>query len=62
MSSEQEKKKNESGERFAQYSSNGVIVLWSGKWIIVNDETTEKINKFIIKEIDDETNRRKLRQ
>lgn len=61
MSEEQQKKKNESGKAFAQYSSNGVIILWSGEWIIINDDTTEKLNKIIINEINDKTNRRKLK-
>lgn len=43
----------------AAYHSNGVIVVYSGKWLMLNDETMHEINQILVKYANDETNRRK---
>ena len=45
----------------ASYHTNGVIVLYSGEWLILNDKTLHEINQILLKYTNDKTNRRTVK-
>ena len=45
----------------ATYHTSGVIELYSGGWLILNDGTMHEINQILLRYANDETNRRKTK-
>ena len=48
-------------EDVASYHTNGVFVLYSGDWLIINDKTLHEINQILLKYANDKTNRRTVK-
>lgn len=45
----------------ATYHANGIIELYSGKWLVLDDKTMHEINQILLRYTNDETNRRKTK-
>ena len=48
-------------EDVASYHTNGIIQLYSGEWLIINDKTLHEINRILLKYANDKTNRRTVK-